>query len=251
MEHKHFVTFNQEHFIGFTCFETSISYHFISKTELSILRIDVCFFGSSNNSKKTIVFQLENPVKDEISGLKEFLTDLFSYSGNLHGNPWFVESEMISEKEFYKIKKQGGKRMDERKNKNKVSDQNHPLIIYCAEQNLYPKPEDHSPHSWKANCPSGRQHHIMISTSSPEEHLWGCGYCKKKGGIEELKQWIESKKENIEMKNELAETQKSTISAGEKFSEELKNLPYSTDKIGQGFVIHIPQPQRDDKKNNK
>jgi hypothetical protein len=194
MEHKHFVTFNQEHFIGFTCFETTISYHFISKTELSILRIDVCFFGSSNNSKKTIVFQLENPVKDEISGLKEFLTDLFSFSGNLHGNPWFVESEMISENEFYKIKKQGGKRMDERKNKNKVSDQNHPLIIYCAEQNLYPEPEDHSPHSWKANCPSGRQHHIMISTSSPENHSWGCGYCKKKGGIEELKNWIETKK---------------------------------------------------------
>jgi hypothetical protein len=101
---------------------------------------------------------------------------------------------MISEKEFYKIKKQGGKRMDERKNKNKVSDQNHPLIIYCAEQNLYPEPEDHSPHSWKANCPSGRQHHIMISTSSPENHSWGCGYCKKKGGIEELKNWIETKK---------------------------------------------------------
>lgn len=194
MEHKHFVTFNQVHFMGFDCFETSISYHFISKTELSILRIDKSLFSSCDSTEETILFQLDDYLKDEISGLKEFLTDLFSFSGNLDGNPFFLESEMISEKEFYKIKKQGGKRMDERKNKIKEIGQNHPLIIYCTEQNLYPEPEGHSPHSWKANCPSGRQHHIMISTSSPEEHSWGCGYCKKKGGIEELKQWVETKK---------------------------------------------------------
>ena len=59
------------------------------------------------------------------------------------------------------------------------------------------------------------------------------------------------RKENVEKKNELTSNQKSTMSAGEKFWERLKNLPYSTDKIGQGFVIHIPQPHRDDKKNNK
>ena len=35
--------------------------------------------------------------------------------------------------------------------------------------------------------------------------------------MKQLKQWIE-------MKNELAETQKSTMSAGEKLSERLKNL---------------------------
>ena len=194
MKHKHFVTFNQVHFMGFDCFETSISYHVISKTELSILRTDVSLFSSDDNTEKTILFQLDDVVKNEISHLKEFLTDLFSFSGNLHGSPFFLESEMISEKEFYKIKKRGSERMAERKNKIKEIGQNHPLIIYCTEQNLNPEPEDHSPHSWKANCPSGRQHHIMISTSSPEDHSWGCGYCKKKGGIEELKQWVETKK---------------------------------------------------------
>lgn len=194
MKHKHFVTFNQVHFMGFDCFETSISYHFISKTELSILRIDQSLFGSCYNTEKTIVFQLDDVVKDEISGLKEFLTDLFSFSGNLDGNPFFLESEMISEKEFYKIKKRGSERMVERKNKIKEIGQNHPLIIYCTEHKLYPEPEGHSPYNWKANCPSGRQHHIMISTSSPEEHSWGCGYCKKKGGLEELKQMMQTKK---------------------------------------------------------
>jgi len=179
--------------MGFTCFETTISYHFISKTELSILRIDQSLFGSSNSSKKTIVFQLDHPVINEINGLEEFLTDLFSFRGKLHGNPWFEKSEMITESEFNEIKKLGSERMTERKNKVKEIGQNNPLIIYCREQKLYPEPEGDSPHGWKANCPSGRQHHIMISTSSPEDHSWGCGYCKKKGGIEELKQWVENK----------------------------------------------------------
>ncbi len=193
MEHKLFVTFNQEHFMGFTCFETSIFYHFISKTELSILRIDVSLFSSGDRKEKTIVFQLTDSLKDEISGLKEFLTDFFSYSGNLHGSPWFLESEMISENDFNLIRKRGSEKMKERNNKIKEIGQNHPLIIYCFEQKLYPEPEGNSPHSWKANCPSGHQHHFMISTSSPESHSWGCGYCKKKGGLIELKQWVEHK----------------------------------------------------------
>ena len=54
MEHKHFVTFTQEHFMGFTCFETSIFYHFISKTELSIKRIDVSLFSSGDRTEETI-----------------------------------------------------------------------------------------------------------------------------------------------------------------------------------------------------
>lgn len=197
MKHKHFVTFNQEHFMGFTCFETTICYHFISKREVSIKRIDVSLFSSSDRTEETILFPLDEAVKDEISGLEEFLTDLFSFSGNLDGNPFFLESNIISEIDFNLIRKRGSERMAERKNKIKEIDQNHPLIIYCTEQKLYPEPEGHSSHSWKANCPSGRQHHIMISTSSPENHSWGCGYCKKKGGLEELKNWIETKNHKI------------------------------------------------------
>lgn len=59
------------------------------------------------------------------------------------------------------------------------------------------------------------------------------------------------RKENIEKKNELPTNQKSTMLEEKTLSQRLKRKGYSTDKIGQGFVIHIPQPQRDDKKNNK
>jgi hypothetical protein len=60
-----------------------------------------------------------------------------------------------------------------------------------------------------------------------------------------------TRKENINIKNESPTNQKSTISEEKTLSQRLKEKGYSTEKIGQGFVIHIPQPQRDDKKNNK
>lgn len=55
----------------------------------------------------------------------------------------------------------------------------------------------------------------------------------------------------IEKKHEQTVVNTSTQSAEEKLSQRFKNLPYSTDKIGQVFVIHIPQTQRDHKKYNK
>jgi hypothetical protein len=85
---------------------------------------------------------------------------------------------------------QGIENIKQRKFQIKEIGHHHPIILYCTEHNLYPEPEDHSPDIWKANCPSGRQHHIMISTSSNE---WGCGYCKKKGKLEELKLWVENR----------------------------------------------------------
>ena len=59
------------------------------------------------------------------------------------------------------------------------------------------------------------------------------------------------RRENVDKKNELTTNQKSTISEEKTLSQRLKNLPYSTDRIGQGFVIHISNPIRDEKKYNK
>jgi hypothetical protein len=35
-----------------------------------------------------------------------------------------------------------------------------------------------------ASCPQGRNHWIMIS---PSHNEFGCGYCRRKGGPEELR----------------------------------------------------------------
>ena len=55
-------------------------------------------------------------------------------------------------------------------------------------------------------------------------------------------------KEKIEKKNEQSATNTLTTKKAETLSQKLKNLPYSTDRIGQGFVIHLPQPKRDENK---
>jgi hypothetical protein len=190
MEHKHFVTFEQE-IMSFPCYETTLSYRFESKSTLSILRIDRSVVDKSVVNEGTILFTANPTYTNEISVKKEFLIDLFSYTSNCYGYPIFSHSEVITEDEFKHCLNLGIENIRKRKNQIRENGQDHPIIIYCSEQNLYPEPEDHSPDSWKANCPSGRRHYIMISTSSLSSHSWGCGYCKKKGGLEELKQWVE------------------------------------------------------------
>ena len=192
MEHKHFVTFEQE-IMSFPCYETSLFYFFNLKSQLSILRVDRSIVDKSLVQEGTILFTANQISRNEISVLKEFLIDLFSCSGNCYGYPIFSHSELITEDEFNHCLHLGIENIRKRKNQIREKGKDHPIILYCAEKKLHPEPEDHSPDSWKANCPSGRQHQIMISTSSPSSHSWGCGYCKKKGGLEELKQWVEKK----------------------------------------------------------
>jgi hypothetical protein len=55
------------------------------------------------------------------------------------------------------------------------------------QQQLHPKPTGFNEDSWTANCPSGGNHFIMVTTLKDE---WGCGYCRKKGRILDLKKWV-------------------------------------------------------------
>ena len=47
---------------------------------------------------------------------------------------------------------------------------------------LYPEPTGQHPDKWQASCP-GTNHSIFIS---PEQDKWFCGWCRRKGGPEEL-----------------------------------------------------------------
>ncbi len=55
---------------------------------------------------------------------------------------------------------------------------------------MNPRPNGSRPNIWEANCLSGGEHQLMISTEFNE---WGCGYCKKKGDINSMCGWHESK----------------------------------------------------------
>ena len=63
-----------------------------------------------------------------------------------------------------------------------------PIIKMARELNLNPKPAGHNNIAWIADCPR-RSHWIMISPSLNE---FGCGYCRRKGGPKELKEFCRS-----------------------------------------------------------
>jgi hypothetical protein len=64
-----------------------------------------------------------------------------------------------------------------------------PIVLTARELGLAPRPAGHNATAWVANCPSGRGHTIMISATSNE---FGCGYCRKKGGPNELRTFCRS-----------------------------------------------------------
>ena len=61
------------------------------------------------------------------------------------------------------------------------------IIRVARELGLHPEPAGTSPTHWYARCPVRRGHRLMISTSN--DHF-GCGYCRVKGGVGELRSLV-------------------------------------------------------------
>jgi hypothetical protein len=59
-----------------------------------------------------------------------------------------------------------------------------PIIKVARELDLYPRPAGINNSAWMANCPQGGNHWLMISADHNE---FGCGYCRRKGGPQELR----------------------------------------------------------------
>lgn len=58
------------------------------------------------------------------------------------------------------------------------------IIKMARELGLNPRPAGHNDSAWMASCPQSRNHWIMISA---ERNEFGCGYCRRKGGPQELR----------------------------------------------------------------
>ena len=75
----------------------------------------------------------------------------------------------------------------EREAFSKQAYENETEIIHVArELGLNPEPAGIGPIQWYANCP-GTGHTLMITTSNDD---FGCGYCRVKGGIDELRAFV-------------------------------------------------------------
>ena len=64
-----------------------------------------------------------------------------------------------------------------------------PIIQAAKRLGLSPAPSGTSPTAWQARCP-GANHQLYISSKS---NTFGCGWCKREGGPEALKQFVEDR----------------------------------------------------------
>ena len=118
---------------------------------------------------------------DELSACSRLLDDLFHGYVGFAWPQRFEAAGMITEAMFSVIVK----RLDEELTENKKKTQSNETEIIAAarELNLDPEPTGTGPALWKANCP-GTTHRLEIVATWNE---FFCGYCKRKGGVEELR----------------------------------------------------------------
>jgi len=124
----------------------------------------------------------------------ESLIDLLScYFGFGAGTPLGVEhmtaAGYVSSSQFetlhLRVLSDAARRERERREWSQQALENETEIIRVArELGLQPEPAGIGPVQWYATCPRRRGHRLMITTGHDEV---GCGYCRVKGGVDELR----------------------------------------------------------------
>ena len=69
------------------------------------------------------------------------------------------------------------------------------IIELAEELGLGPVPTGTGPDHWQARC-LGRKHYLYISSSA---NSFGCGYCRIKGGLDELRELVRERRERMEV----------------------------------------------------
>ncbi len=102
-----------------------------------------------------------------------------------NGYPTFQNSTVFTKHEFDDII--ATLKKAEKAVAQKALEHQTPFITFLKDINLNPFPSGSSYTNWKAKCPSGRGHFIMISTKKDE---WGCGYCRRKEKQADIEKWL-------------------------------------------------------------
>jgi len=100
----------------------------------------------------------------------------------------FLGGGIIEEPEYLELINAIEAQLDE--NQVLAREQESPIVQVARDLELNPEPEGTAPQRWWANCP-GTGHRLMISTDSDS---FGCGYCARKGGVEELRIFVEERR---------------------------------------------------------
>jgi len=112
----------------------------------------------------------------------QFFKNVFFGEGRLI----YEKSEQFSEDYFISMQNERNEEYVKKIKFIEESNKHNDLINFCRTINLNPIPDGIHASNWIANCLSKGNHQMLLSTLTNE---WGCGYCRKKGGLPELKEW--------------------------------------------------------------
>ena len=133
---------------------------------------------------QTLVVGTARGVKEALS---TFLLHYRSQPGNRTGDNHYLWSNLFSRAEWDEVSRQGWEVISARQKAARQLGEHNELLAWCRSQGLDTRPEGSHETRWLASCPSGGNHPIQISIATNQ---WSCGYCRKKGGLAELKEWM-------------------------------------------------------------
>lgn len=183
MEENDYVLF-LEFYCFHICFESGEgkAFYKIKQDHLEILVEAQMDYQDDVRETTTIPYDPGLTVKEVLSQfLKENLWSFFP------DQPLYRKSEMFTQEDFDQFVRNIVTKRNRKENSARELYENHPLAVYCEQEGLNPRPTRGASSQWLANCPRGRSHSIMLEL---ETGTWGCGYCCKKGELEQLKEWM-------------------------------------------------------------
>ena len=139
-----------------------------------------------DEKEHTICAQYQKTNQDLKSNPKKILMNYVEANRFYAGNLAFVESTLFTESEFSSMIGAIKNELEVLKDEARILKT--PFIDYLEKTNFNPKPTGNTKYSWTIGCPNAEgKHFLMISTLNDE---WGCGYCKRKGDLEDFKNWL-------------------------------------------------------------
>lgn len=116
-----------------------------------------------------------------------------------HGFPTdFIRAGLLDEESYKKVAASIKAVLDNNAARAREQGRLSDIVKTAEELSLHPRPDGESPKSWIANCP-GTSHPIWINT---EDNIFGCPWCKKKGGPDELRAFVQERREKQRQRQE-------------------------------------------------
>lgn len=145
---------------------------------------DYIEFWIDSGYQRGVIARLDPPDCETKNYIKKFMVEYFVYKHLFSTPVGIIKTGYLSKSDFRYINKEY-KRKTKPRNINKIDDP-HGILKAAKKLQLYPSHVGGETDNCIANCP-GTNHFIMVSPSSGQ---WGCGWCKRKGGSVELKQFV-------------------------------------------------------------